>query len=391
MVVPLTPEDLAALAPLASKIAVLPTGTPGMFRLAATHWVGSVGLASMQLTLEPKVDRAALVHLMTRGERLSLIDGRYDYGADRVLFLICDLFTAAAERALRTGVLSEYAERDEDLPYVRGRLNLVRIARRQGLVPPVPALHVERTADLPVNRMLASASLTLLRVGVGAVRARRLGHILARLEDAGVPLDAPALLSDRFVVTRMNRHYEPALELARVVLRAEGVNHGAGSTRATSFLVDMNQLFEDYVADVLMRELRPLGFTVRTQVRFHLDRERRIAIRPDVVIYQGAAPVAVVDAKYKRLNGAVAPDNADIFQLAAYCERLGVDLAVLVYPEGAGQTYRLRLPLDTRLHTLTLPLHGNRQAWQASEHRLAQIVAGLMVSREGTSEVATGP
>jgi 5-methylcytosine-specific restriction enzyme subunit McrC len=375
---PLSADDLAAIASLTPRVKVAPTETPGVYRICATSWVGDVGLPSLRLAIEPKVDRANLVHLMTRGERTRLFETEFGYAADRLLYLACDLFTAAANRALGAGVLHEYDERREDLAYVRGRLDLIRLAQRQGLVPPVPSVHAERTADVPANRMLAQASRALVHAGVGAERARRLRRILARLMDAGVSLDETVPPSTRFVVTRLNRRYAPALGLARLVLQGQGIDRREGETRATSFLVDMDLLFEDYVGDVLTRELAPMGLTVQRQRRDHLDEGRRIAIRPDLVVLRADAPVAVVDAKYKRLARGEHPDTADVFQLATYCERLGVNLAVLVYPQVERAEYRLRLPLGVRLQTLALPLEGDAPAWRRYERELARQVVGLL-------------
>lgn len=375
---PLTPEDAAAIASLAPKVTVEPTDKPGVFRIVATSWVGSVGLPSLRLAIEPKIDRANFVRLMARGERTWLVDAENRYAPDAIVYLVCDLFAKAAERAVRTGVLHEYDERREDLGYVRGRLDVVRLARRHGFVPPVPVVVAERTADVWANRMLVQASLALMRAGVGAARVRRLRRILAVLGDAGVGLDAAVPRSAALVVNRLNRHYAAALELARLVLEGQGIDRHQGETRATSFLVDMERLYEDYVGDVLTRELARAGLTVRRQVWHYLDEGRRIAMRPDLVVLRAGRPVAVVDAKYKRLARGEHPDNGDVFQLATYGERLGVDLAVLVYPEAVREEYRLRIPLAVRLQTFVLPIEGDAAAWRRHERELGRQVIDLL-------------
>ena len=53
--------------------------------------------------------------------------------------------------------------------------------------------------------------------------------------------------------TRLNEHYRPAVELARLVLRSDSYELRHGAVRGTSFLVDMNRVFEDFVV-VAIRE-----------------------------------------------------------------------------------------------------------------------------------------
>lgn len=75
----------------------------------------------------------------------------------------------------------------------------------------------EYTADIVENRYLKCAVRRLLRIPRIPVSARRgLLRELARFEEvADVEVDPDAL--DRMHLTRLNRHYLPALRLARLV------------------------------------------------------------------------------------------------------------------------------------------------------------------------------
>ena len=55
--------------------------------------------------------------------------------------------------------------------------------------------------------------------------------------------------------TRLNARYHAALRLAELVLRATSVDHGTGAVAVSGFLLDMPQLFEDFVTVALKESL----------------------------------------------------------------------------------------------------------------------------------------
>ena len=61
---------------------------------------------------------------------------------------------------------------------------------------------------------------------------------------------------DRVVFTRLNEHYRPALRLAALVLANLTLQDRIGETQASSFMLDMNKLFERFVTERLRRALR---------------------------------------------------------------------------------------------------------------------------------------
>ena len=91
----------------------------------------------------------------------------------------------------------------------------------------------------------------------------------------------------------------------------------------------MWRVFEDFLCVALAEALRPSGGTVRLQDRrHHLDRDRRVRLRPDLVL-DGAdgRALTVVDAKYKTGE----TPQEDLYQLLAYCTAMRLDRAYLVY------------------------------------------------------------
>ncbi|MEU7305394.1 restriction endonuclease [Streptomyces sp. NPDC007206] len=266
-------------------------------------------------------------------------EGTVDTGAyDDVVPALAHAVERQMDAALRQGVLQGYREVEESALVVRGRLHEAEQIRRHfGRTPPAEITYDAYTADTAENRLLHAAAERLLRLpGVPAPVRRRLAHQRARLADAAPLIRGQEL--PRWQPSRLNSRYQPALRLAEAVLRGTSPEHrppGSDPLAVDGFLLDMNQLFEDFVTVALREALREHGLTARLQHSHHLDTAGLVRIRPDLVVRtgDGRTPVAVVDAKYK-VEKADGLHNADLYQALAYATVLGLREAHLVYAAG---------------------------------------------------------
>ena len=212
----------------------------------------------------------------------------------------------------------------------RGRVDIARQLTQPGVVIPTACKFTEFTADLIENSYLKAAVSRTLRVaGVQAVDRRRLLQHLVTLEDVA---DVRHHHSDpdRVVFSRLNEHYRPALRLAELVLANLTLQDRIGETQALSFMFDMNELFERFVTERLKRALRG-RLEVMGQHRDRLDKDRTVAIRPDLVFRSAGTPSFVADIKYKLTDDTAAGRNADYYQLLAYTTALDLPEGVLIY------------------------------------------------------------
>ncbi|MFZ4187131.1 McrC family protein [Streptomyces pseudogriseolus] len=266
-------------------------------------------------------------------------EGTVDTGAyDDVVPALAHAVERRIDAALRQGVLQGYREVEESSLVVRGRiLEAEQIRRHFGRTPPVEIAYDAYTTDTAENRILRAAVERLLRLpGVPGPVRRRLAHQRVRLADA-LPLVRGQELP-RWQPSRLNSRYQPALRLCEAVLRGSSHEHtppGADPLPVDGFLIDMNQLFEDFVTVALSEALKDHGLTARLQDTHHLDTAGLVRIRPDLVVRtrDGRTPVAVVDAKYKVEKGD-GRLNADLYQALAYATVLGLREAHLVYAAG---------------------------------------------------------
>ena len=155
----------------------------------------------------------------------------------------------------------------------------------------------------------------------------------------------PAALDclDRVQFTRLNEHYRPALKLARLILTNFTLQDRHGDTAASAFMLDMNQLFEDFVTARLQRALRG-KLEVAPQRRLYLDVERQVQIRPDLTFRRAGEAVGVADVKYKFTaedsrfaSGETAGRHSDYYQLLAYATALDLSEGTLIYCADASE------------------------------------------------------
>lgn len=299
------------------------------------------------------------------------------FGTDRNLLpAVASFFDRTLERTLTTGLLRSYRAEQDRLVALRGRIDLAGQLRQPGMESPMACMFEEYTADIFENRYLKCAVRRLLRVPRVPVMARRgLLRKLARLEEvADVEVDPDAL--DRMHFTRLNRHYRPALRLARLVLKNLSLTDREGSALATSFMIDMNDLFQRFLADRLRRALHGTLHVV-DEPGTYLDVERHVRMYPDLVFTESGRTVYVGDAKYK-LSGSGLARNPDYYQLVAYTTALSLPEGILIYCQADGEEPARTITTakaGKRLVTYRLNLAGPPQTVESSVVRLATWIA----------------
>ena len=313
-------------------LTVEPGEHSGHWQVGARHYVGSINVAGLQVLVRPKIPLRNLFLLLEVGLR------ERDWHDEAVRFettgdllpALVSFFARTTETTLTRGLYHSYREQRDRLIALRGRVDIARQLTQPGVVIPTACKFTEFTADVIENSYLKAAVSRSLRVaGVQPIDRRRLMQHLVTLEDVG-DVRHHHTDDDQVVFTRLNEHYKPALRLARLVLANLTLQDVAGETQASSFMLDMNELFERFVTERLRRALRG-RLDVKDQHHDRLDEERSVAIRPDLLFSSGRSPKFVADIKYKLTDATVAGRNADYYQLLAYTTALDLPEGVLIY------------------------------------------------------------
>lgn len=351
---------------LVRSLTIAPTpGSEGCYDLTPGAEVGAVNLPKLAVTIQPKLPIDRLLFLVSYAmahDRWREIPFDLEQ-RDELVEAIVPGFVAQVRRALQRGVLQGYRTEEEALQTVRGRIRFdEQLRRRQGRILPLELRFDEYTTDVEENRLLKAAIHHLRRIRLRSARSR---HALEAFEDALsevrlVEFDPRRLPTVHW--TRLNQRYRPAIELAKLILRAVSFELGHGATPASAFLLDMNQVVENFVVVALRDALRlsarsfPQGNAGRWLA---LDARGRVRLKPDLSWWDGNHCLFVGDVKYKRVNvaGVLHPD---LYQLLAYTIASDLPGGLLIYAAGEREPaiHEIVNP-GKRLEVVTLDLSGS--------------------------------
>ena len=254
----------------------------------------------------------------------------------------------------RKGLHRRYIEREEHLPFVRGRMEL-RGAHRLLWEPAVHCHFEEHTLDHPGNQLLLWTLQTVLRSGIlSPTSASEVGSAARAMRGAVSSVPFNEADCTRQYYDRLNHDYRPLHALCRFFLSQTGPSQRVGERQMSPFLLKMDRLFEAFVARWLRAQL-PSSRRLRIQESGSFDPFGEIGYSMDIVLYERAGrPLAVIDTKYKR---SVQPDTADVHQVVAYAVEKGCREAILVYPQAVVAPKDF-LVGPVRVRTAGFPLDG---------------------------------
>jgi len=351
---------IAAASPLAGRggSGVLEHGRKG---LRARGVVGVIATKDCALEILPKIDfqdedsatrassvRRRLVHMLAVALDLKIDAGEVttlNWQRETLLEILIRLFSERLADAVRQGMPRHYIEHIDDLPMLRGRLDVTRQFTVLAADPSrVAGRYDALTGDIALNQIMKSAVARLTRAARTADNRRRLHELAFAYADiSDVPISA--LRWDEVVLDRTSSRWQGLLRLARLLLGGRFQTTSVGSGEGFSLLFEMNTLFEDYVAQMLKRALADTEFRIISQGgRLYClesdDHQGLFQTRPDILVKRGDEIVQIIDTKWKRIANRIddpkqGVSQSDVYQMMAYgqiykCERL-----TLLYPHHA--------------------------------------------------------
>jgi len=250
-------------------------------------------------------------------------------------------FLQELDTLVSRGLRFEYQRVDEELPFLRGQLNLNRQLRQPpGREHRFHVRHDVYLPDRPENRLLKLA-LDRVRQGTQDADHWRLAQELSfRLAE----IPASRQVEQDFRAWRHDRllaHYQAIKPWCELILNQHMPLAVAGDYQGVSLLFPMEKLFERFVARWLRARLAP-GVEMRTPARSEslcLHQGKPIfQLEPDILITDGGQRW-VLDTKWKLLDASKRADKyglnqSDFYQLFAYGQKYlgGAGRMALIYP-----------------------------------------------------------
>ena len=374
----LAPDQVTALGKVEKMFPVRPFAW-GARSVKFAQYCGVISLGNLTLEILPKVYgkeqepgacRQTLVRMLQKARLLkTLRGGTAEVALQRHSLLevfilhFCDLLHAE----LTQGMIRHYVTKEENLPLLRGRLRVEKqlkenLAHRERLY----CQYDELSADNAHNRIIKFVLRLLMKLTTGVTVRKQLTELLMRFDNIADVVVAPAAV-DALHFDRVTTRYEPIFDQCRWFLQGLSPDVTSGDKSCLTLLFDMNRLFESYVASMLRKVAGQRGLKMREQGprKFMAVREapnqQLFMMKPDMVfIDENDGHVAIADAKWKLLDETdkkMGISQGDLYQIASYATRYGVNNLALIYPMHEGLTEPVKFNLLNTTATVTvLPL-----------------------------------
>lgn len=349
----LTDEDVKRLSFLATP--GIETGTGALtLKRNTSHTVGQLSFRGQTIVVPPAISGTSfLVLLLTAvGVHHSQHPKRFireletgsalspEEWASQFAVLLAYLYVHWTEGILASHIAQTYVRQEERLTTLKGRPIWNHNMGRH-LAEGVYCSYFQLQTDNVFNRLVLAGltkAASLLRGTAWDERVQNQLFIWHSLAKITIPRpDQFGLAYEK--ITRLTEHYRPVLRLGEALLFGHAPRDlfSGGHQWLQGLYFEVPRLYEQWLAQLLREALVPYGLTVHEQLAQQgafvdgFDQRYR-KVQPDIVIFRGLRPIAIIDAKYKPryVEGAtaslLAPKNKvsteDLYQMFFYQARL---------------------------------------------------------------------
>lgn len=268
----------------------------------------------------------------------------YDQQKDFFEFLV-SLFLDDLEKALIAQLHREYISYDDEIPFLRGKINLTK----EIVKPPTKKHHFfcvydEFSADNQFNRIIKASLKRIKELCKYEDNRKRADRLYVMMDEVNDSIITPQSFS-KISITRLNENYREIIQFCKLILFGETISSDSGIENFYALIFDMNLVFERYVTK-LLRNSFPEKYQFHYQEQLLLasdqkgkadSKRNKRDLYPDILVkidIEGKTQNhAIIDTKYKL---ALARDRSvaisDLYQMMAYCVGGETDKAILIYP-----------------------------------------------------------
>ncbi|WP_072054244.1 McrC family protein [Aliivibrio fischeri] len=305
-------------------------------------------------------------------------------------------FLHSVNTLVKRGLRSDYVRCEDNLAYLKGKLNVGKQLRHNFINKhKFYCEYDEFLHDRPANRLIHSALLNVKSLARSAANQKLAQELAFVFHEVPKSHDHKSDFSKVKSGRGMN-HYDVPLQWCQLILNGYSPQTMKGDHHAISLLFPMEKVFEDYVAKIIKAELAQSHPTLQLETQAtgeHLARYQqkgKFSLRPDLLIKHDKRNVAVLDTKWKLLDGKVSNANlsqSDVYQMFAYAkkylkrnadEQHGNDV-VLIYPMQANFTQPLPTFFDLddghKLWITPFEINTKKSKWHKPETLVFSIIS----------------
>ena len=333
----------------------------GKQSIKASHYVGYVVLPNHIVSITPKIPAVTFISMIRYALDLpqlmsEIFSASEEVRKQRNYYDILVLFLLhLIEPVLQQGLYNNYAKYEENLTSIRGKIlfkeNLFNNYNRPDKVF---CNYSELTADILENRILKYTLFYLSQCHFFDDNVSlRIRNYLKRFDEVEiVPVHGDSFKTIQY--NPLNEHYKPIISLCELLLSDSSLDlQTIGERTALSFLLDMNKLFEEFIANLLIERIGESNIKVQ-ETEYPEVTEEKLKVRIDIEVLQNGAPVLILDTKYKEFESQ--PEEGHVAQLVLYSLSTGVKKLGLIYVGDLNENRKYIIKPDIILHSLCFDL-----------------------------------
>lgn len=231
-----------------NRINVIQIGQ-GNYLVTAQQYVGNIVLPKHVFIITPKIENLNFFRMLFSSYNLipEFKHKELEYAKEQEIFeLIVTKFLENIQMLTKRGFSKIYVEEEGNLYFPKGRFLVEENLRQNpGLNNKIFCRYSEFTSDTIENRILKYTLYHLSRIKLSSnilqKRVRQTIHFFDQVSFVVVY----AKSFPKITYTRLTEHYRPIIILCQLIIENSTLNlQKTGEIRYSSFLIDMNRLFE---------------------------------------------------------------------------------------------------------------------------------------------------
>jgi 5-methylcytosine-specific restriction enzyme subunit McrC len=361
--------------------------------LRAMQYVGVISLGDMSVQILPKLDNDPEKPALSATRNLLHLLS-YVYGIEPPpnhlanlqnqpsdwLEILTRLFATQLQQDIQQGMEHVYVQHEDLMPVLKGKWQMTQqLIRHPHIRHQFDVSYDEFSPNTALNQLFRFV-VQLLMHSTNDRTNQQLLRDLDRCFDAVTVHRAKDIpqLRERIRFTRLNDRFRTTYNFAVMLLDHLIPISTSGKSRSFAFMLDMNRLFEGFVAQFLIKHHQQIfgklwsnQIAVETQKVLYLAEKRPIQkkafqLRADLIFSSNHVTMIIGDTKYK-LTSALKPNHGikreDIYQMVAYMIGYQCDQVLLIYPQSEVEPFHIQfdIPMPSQTGTVTAASINLRQ------------------------------
>ena len=247
------------------------------------------------------------------------------------------LFSKYTRELLTYSLYQQYEESDQELRFIRGRLNSGKYINEnivKGNWHKLNCTYDSFNIDNKFNRIIKYVTTLLFNETQNSESKKYLREILFILDEV---TDEKAKAEDctDVIFNQAFSKFETVRDYCFLFLRSCISVEYRNNLRLFAFILPMEYVFEDFIFGFIDKEIKETS--ANPQTLKYLDLGEKFSLKPDLYIKAGLRNI-IADTKYKIIytddsdpkNGI---SQSDLYQMIAYAVRFNIDEIKLFYPD----------------------------------------------------------